>query len=82
LTEIGILHQLEKENNSDLTKNPKKFIFVEGKNPSENICFNMKNNTLDKMISALETLEPEIKIDENLRIAALKPLEKMLELSK
>ena len=80
LTETGISHQLKKMNKNSSDRN---FIFVEGKNPNGNICFNMKNNTLDKMISALENqnLESEIEIDENLRIAALKPLEKMLTLS-
>ena len=41
----------------------------------------MKLNTLEKMVMALETLTPEIKMDENLRLKALKPLQKMLDLS-
>ena len=47
-----------------------------------NNCPYMKLNTIDKMISALENLEPRIELDEDLRLKALKPLERMLELSK
>ena len=84
LTEQGILHQLDK-NKSAETPNNKMFIpinkidFTNEKNTEiPNICYNMKKNTIDKVIFALQNLEPQIKIDENLRLAALKPLEKML----
>ncbi len=46
-----------------------------------NECPYMRLNTIEKMISALETLQPEIIMDEELRLRALKPLERMLELS-
>ena len=73
LTEPGILHQMTKDSPN------KTFITVNGKDTvDENICHNMKKNTLDKVIFALENLQPEIIIDERLRLAALKPLEKML----
>ena len=75
LTESGILHQLKKDSPN------KNFITVEGISNSNNICFDMKKNTLDKIISALENLQHEIKIEEKMGLAALKPLEKMLELS-
>ena len=38
-------------------------------------------NSLEKMVSALETLSPQIHMSEEKRLAALKPLERMLELS-
>ena len=41
----------------------------------------MRLNTLEKMVYALETLTPEIQLDESLRVKALKPLERMLALS-
>jgi quinolinate synthase len=77
LTETGILHQMKRDSPDKI------FITVNGINSgSENICLNMKKNTLDKVIFALENLQPEIVINEKLRFAALKPLEKMLEQSK
>ena len=45
-------------------------------------CFYMKLNTLDKIFLCLKYELPEIYINENLRIKALKPIEKMLDLSK
>jgi quinolinate synthase len=41
----------------------------------------MRLNTLEKMVNALETLSPQIHMSEEKRLAALKPLERMLELS-
>ena len=41
----------------------------------------MRLNTIDKMINALETLQPEIKLNDSLIKQAEKPLLKMLELS-
>jgi quinolinate synthase len=77
LTEPGIVHQLKK-------RSPDKTFHtianLEG--CSCNDCPYMKLNTIDKMISALENLEPRIEMDEELRLKALKPLEKMLELSR
>ncbi len=46
-----------------------------------NECPYMRLNTIDKMINALETLSPEIILDEELLIKANKPLLRMLELS-
>ena len=42
----------------------------------------MRLNTLDKMIQALETLQPEIILTDDLMTQAKKPLSRMLELSK
>ena len=76
LTEPGIIHQLEKY------APDKKYYSVPNLDGcSCNDCPHMKLNTIDKMISALETLQPEIIMPESLRLRALKPLERMLELS-
>ncbi len=76
LTEPGIIHKMKKEA-------PGK-IFYEAPNTdgcSCNVCPYMKKNTIEKMVRALETLQPEIVIDESLRLRAEKPLLRMLELS-
>ncbi len=76
LTEPGVIHQIE------LKAPEKKYYTVPNLDGCNcNDCPYMKLNTIDKMIAALENLEPEITMDEELRQAALKPLEKMLELS-
>lgn len=76
-TESGIIHQMQKE--SPL----KTFIPA----PPDNLCAcndcpYMKLNTLEKLYLCMEYEEPEIKMEENLRIAAKKPIDKMLEISK
>lgn len=76
-TEAGILHQMQKEN-------PDK-VFIPA--PPEdatcacNECFYMKMNTLEKLYLCLKDEKPEIFIDEALRIKAVKPIERMLQLS-
>ena len=59
----------------------KQYFFVKNECGQNNICINMKKNTIEKIIEALENLSPEITIEEELRLKALKPLELMLELS-
>ena len=71
-TEVGVLYQLQKDNPD------KKFVFV---NPMP-ICEDMKKNTLEKIIEVLISGKNEIIIDEQDRIKALKPLDRMLELAK
>ena len=46
-----------------------------------NDCPFMKKNTLEAVHRALVTLGPEITIPEDLRLKALRPIERMLELS-
>jgi quinolinate synthase len=46
-----------------------------------NECPHMKRNTLEKVLQCLRDLRPEIRLDEDLRRRALKPLGRMLELS-
>ncbi len=75
-TEPGIIHQMEKEVPG------KKFYPIPNLDGcSCNNCPHMKLNTLEKMVAALENMSPEITMPEELRLKALKPLERMLELS-
>ncbi len=77
LTETGILHTMKKEIPG------KEFIPVPNlEGCACNECPYMKLNTIPKMIKALETLSPEITLPEELRLKALEPIERMLELSK
>ena len=77
LTEPGILHQMRK------AVPTKEFHAVPGLDGcSCNACPHMRLNTLDKLEQCLETLEPAIELDEALRLQALKPIERMLELSR
>ena len=75
-TETGILHQMEKNS-------PGK-IFIPA--PPENACAcndcpHMKLNTLEKLYLCMEYEHPEIIMDEELRLAAKKPIDRMLEIS-
>lgn len=77
-TEEGILHEMKK-------RAPHKelipaLVFDESCNCSE--CFYMKRNTMEKLYLCMKYELPEILIDEELRLKALKPIEAMLELSK
>ena len=77
LTEPGILHQMQKKVPS------KTFIDVPGVDGcSCNTCPYMRLNTLEKLWHCLETLEPRIEMDEDLRVKALEPIQRMLEMSK
>ncbi|RAI98668.1 quinolinate synthetase [Chitinophaga skermanii] len=76
VTETGILHQMQKENPS------KTFIPAPPNNACAcNDCPHMKLNTLEKLYLCMEYEQPEITMDENLRIAAKKPIDLMLEIS-
>lgn len=77
-TEAGILHQLSKEV-------PHKTL-IPAPSDEDNTCACsecafMKVNTIEKLYLCLKNESPEIKISEELRLKALKPIEKMLELS-
>ena len=75
-TETGILHQMMKSNPH------KTFIPAPPNNSCAcNDCPHMKRNTLEKIYLCMEYEVPEITMDEELRIAAKKPIDKMLELS-
>ncbi len=76
-TEAGILHQMQKDN-------PDK-IFIPA--PPEdatcacNECFYMKMNTLEKLYVCLKNEQPEIFVEEEVRVKSVKSIERMLEIS-
>ncbi|HHU41284.1 MAG TPA: quinolinate synthase NadA [Fermentimonas caenicola] len=76
-TEAGILHQMQKENPDKL------FIPAppEDSTCACNECFYMKMNTLEKLYLCLKLEKPEIFVDEETRIKAVKPIERMLDIS-
>lgn len=75
-TETGILHQMIKSNPN------KTFIPAPPHNSCAcNDCPHMKRNTLEKIYLCMEYEMPEITMNEELRIAAKKPIDRMLELS-
>ncbi|OUT40693.1 MAG: quinolinate synthase [bacterium TMED6] len=76
VTEPGVIHQMEKLNPQ---KNYIPLANTEGCACNE--CPYMRLNTIEKMIQALETLSPEIILDETIMKKATPPLIKMLELS-
>ena len=47
-----------------------------------NDCPHMKKNTLEKIYLCMKYEIPEILIDEELRLAAKKPIDRMLEISR
>jgi quinolinate synthase len=76
-TETGILHQMQ------LSNPGKTFIPAPPNNQCAcNDCPHMKLNTLEKLWLCLQYEMPEINMAEELRLAALKPMERMLEISK
>ena len=77
-TEEGILHEMKKR--APHKKLMPALVFDESCNCSE--CFYMKRNTMEKLYLCLKYELPEITIDEELRLKALKPIEAMLDLSK
>ena len=77
LTEPGILHQMR------LKLPQKEFFEVPGADGcSCNACPYMRLNTLEKVWQCLDQMEPEIVMDEALRLRALAPIEKMLAMSR
>ena len=76
VTETGILHQMQKENPN------KTFIPAPPNNACAcNDCPHMKLNTLEKLYLCMEYEQPEITMDEALRVAAKRPIDRMLEIS-
>jgi quinolinate synthase len=75
-TEEGIIHQM-------LKRSPgKKFIPAPpNANCACNECPYMKLNTMEKLYLCMKDGKPEIIIDEDIRLKALKPIQKMLEMS-
>lgn len=75
-TETGILHQMVKANPE------KTFIPAPPDNSCAcNDCPHMKRNTLEKLYLCMKYETPEITMQESLRVAAKKPIDRMLEIS-
>ena len=76
-TEPHIIHQMQK------TAPHKTFIGAPAAdgNCNCNNCPFMALNTMEKLYLALRDLKPEVIVPEDIRLKALKPLEKMLEMS-
>lgn len=77
-TEPGIIYQMEK------AVPGKKFIPAPGEEESCNCnnCPYMKLNTMEKLYNCMVNKTPQIELPEVIRVKALRPLEKMLEMSK
>lgn len=76
-TEAGILHKMQKEA-------PNKLLIPappEDDSCSCNICPFMKLNTMEKLYLCLRDLRPQVDVPEPIRTRALKPIERMLEMS-
>jgi len=76
-TESGILHEMQK-------KNPDKIFIPAPPNDSTcacNECSYMRLNTMEKLYNCLQYEIPEIFVDEEVREKAVKPIQKMLEIS-
>ncbi len=69
-TETGIIHRMQKENPG------KVFIPVS----DHTVCPTMKMITLEKIVRSLETLSPEIKVPEDIRLKAAGAVNRMLEI--
>lgn len=76
-TETGILHQMQKSSPE------KTFIPAPPNNSCAcNDCPHMKLNTLEKLYLCMLYEQPEIIMDESLRVAAKEPIDRMLDLSR
>lgn len=76
-TESGILHEMQK-------KSPEKEFIPVPPNDSTcacNECNFMRLNTLEKLYDCLKNESPEILVDEEIRIQAVKSIHRMLEMS-
>ena len=69
-TEVGILHRLKKEH-------PDRVFYPV--NPDA-VCAFMKTITLDRVIRSLETLEPQVRVPEEIARKARRAIDRMLEL--
>jgi quinolinate synthase len=77
VTETGILHQMQKNSPH------KTFIPAPPNNNCAcNDCPHMKLNTLEKLYLCMEYELPELLMDEPLRLAAKRPIDRMMEISR
>ena len=76
-TEAGILHKMQQEApGKDLIAAP-----PEDESCSCNMCPFMRKNTLEKLYLCLRDLTPQIEVPEPVRVRALQPIQRMLDLS-
>jgi quinolinate synthase len=76
-TEAGILHKMQEAA-------PGKTLLAappEDESCSCNLCPYMKRNTLEKLYLALRDLTPQVDVPEPIRVRALRPIRRMLEMS-
>jgi quinolinate synthase len=75
-TEPGIIHQMER------VCPDKTFIPAPPESACAcNQCPHMRLNTLEKLYLCMKTCSPEITLDEDLRVRALRPIQRMLDMS-
>ena len=80
VTESGILHEMQKAcPDKEFIPVPPEATETVGCHCNE--CEYMRLNTLEKLIACLQTEQPEIIINSELAIQALKPIRRMLEMS-
>jgi quinolinate synthase len=72
MTESGVSHSLQK------LAPGKKFYFVANENCNCSECPYMRKNTLQKLLTCLERLEPRVELPQDVMQRALVPLERML----
>jgi len=76
VTEPGVIHHMQKHNPG------KEFIPLPSNTGCAcNECPHMRLNTMEKIVLSLENMDNEIILDEKVRIKALKPLNRMLEIA-
>jgi quinolinate synthase len=68
LTEAGVLYPIQKQNPGKAFHQPK----------TPMICPNMKKNRLEDVARALESLGPVVKVPEEIRLPALRAVERMM----
>jgi quinolinate synthase len=76
-TEVGILHKMQQAA-------PGKTLIAappEDESCSCNTCPFMKKNTLEKLYQCLRDLRPQVDVPEPVRVKALRPIRRMLEMS-
>jgi len=71
-TEIGVFYELKRQN-------PEKQFYTL---TDRQICWDMKKVTLERVAEVLQNETNEVQISEMVRQQAMRPLERMLELSK
>jgi len=75
-TEAGILHEMQKKNSDKI------FIAAPPNNNCAcNDCPHMKRNTLEKLYLCLKNELPEVTVPADIIVKAVKPIERMLEIS-